>query len=108
MINAAQAADKENSWIRLRISLGDCRQNHLIIEVRDNGCGMDEETQNHIFDPFFTTKSPCEGTGLGLTLCHNSIEKLGGRIEVDSVLGKGSAFKVILTDYDTKNKNYTV
>jgi len=102
LINAAQAADKDNSWIRLHVSLEDSQQNHLIIEVRDNGCGIDEKTQNHIFDPFFTTKPPGEGTGLGLTLCHNYIEKLGGRIEVDSALGKGSTFKVTLPGNDTK------
>jgi len=102
LINAAQAADKDNSWIRLQVSLGDSRQNHLIIEVRDNGCGMDEKTQNHIFDPFFTTKSPSDGTGLGLTLCLNSIEELGGHIEVDSTQGQGSTFKVILPDKENR------
>ena len=100
LINSAQAADKENSWIRLHVSLGDSRQNHLIIEVSDNGCGMDEKTQNHIFEPFFTTKSPNEGTGLGLTLCLNSVKEFGGYIEVDSKQGKGSKFKVILPDKD--------
>ncbi len=103
LINAAQAADKDNSWIRLHVSLGDSRQNHLIIEVRDNGCGMDEKTQNHIFEPFFTTKSPNEGTGLGLTLCLNSIKELGGQIEVDSIQGKGSTFKVILPDKENRH-----
>jgi signal transduction histidine kinase len=98
LINAAQAADKDKSWIKLQVSLDDSRQNYLIIEVRDNGCGIDERIQNHIFEPFFTTKSPGEGTGLGLTLCLNSIKELGGQIEVDSIQGKGSTFKVILPD----------
>ena len=87
--------------------MGDSAQNHVIIEVRDNGCGMDEKIQNHIFDPFFTTKSPGVGTGIGLTLCHNSIEKCGGRIEVDSVPGEGSTFKVTLPGNGTKNRNFT-
>jgi signal transduction histidine kinase len=103
LINAAQAADKDNSWIRLNVSLGDSQRNYLIIEVRDNGGGMDEKTQNHIFDPFFTTKSASEGTGLGLTLCLNSIKEMGGQIEVDSIQGKGSTFKVILPD-EEKNR----
>jgi signal transduction histidine kinase len=98
LINAAQAADKDKSWIKLQVSLDDSRQNYLIIEVRDNGCGIDERIQNHIFEPFFTTKSPGEGTGLGLTLCLNSIKELGGQIEVDSLQGEGSTFKVILPD----------
>jgi PAS domain S-box-containing protein len=102
LINAAQAADKDNSWIKLHVSLGDSAQNHVIIEVRDNGCGMDEKTQTHIFDPFFTTKSPSEGTGLGLTLCLNSIKELGGQIEVDSIQGKGSTFRVILPDKENR------
>jgi signal transduction histidine kinase len=64
---------------------------------------MDEKTQNHIFEPFFTTKSPNEGTGLGLTLCLNSIKELGGQIEVDSIQGKGSTFKVILPDKENRD-----
>jgi signal transduction histidine kinase len=107
LINAAQAVDKENSCIRLNVTLDDSSQNDLIIEVRDNGCGVDEKIKNHIFDPFFTTKSPGEGTGLGLSLCHNCIEKCGGRIEVDSVPGEGSTFKVTLPNNDTKNRKYT-
>jgi signal transduction histidine kinase len=107
LINAAQAVDKENSWIRLNVTLDDSPQNYLIIEVSDNGCGMDQKIKNNIFDPFFTTKPPGEGTGLGLTLCHNSIEKLGGRIKVDSVPGKGSTFKVTLPGNDIKNTKHT-
>ena len=107
LINAAQAANKDNSWIRLIVTLGDSSQNDLIIEVRDNGNGLDEKIKNHIFDPFFTTKPPGEGTGLGLFLCHNSIEKCGGRIEVDSVPGEGSTFKVTLPGNGTKNRNFT-
>ena len=105
LINAAQAADKDNSWIRLKVILEGSSQNDLIIEVSDNGCGFDEKIKNHIFDPFFTTKSPNEGTGLGLTLCHNAIRKSGGRIEVDSVAGQGSTFKVILPDNDETTRS---
>ena len=96
LINAAQAVDKDNSWIRLKVAFDDSSQNDLIIDVSDNGCGIEETIKNYIFDPFFTTKSPSEGTGLGLSLCHYSIKESGGRIEVDSVAGKGSTFKVIL------------
>ena len=105
LINASQAADKENSWIKLMVSVDDSAQNHVIIEVRDNGCGMDGKTQSHMFDPFFTTKSASEGTGLGLSLCLNSVKELGGQIEVDSAPGKGSTFRVRLPIGDTKNKD---
>jgi len=96
LINAAQAADKEDSWVRLSVKLGNTWRDHLIIEASDNGCGMDEETRGKIFDPFFTTKGPEDGTGLGLYVCHNLIEELGGRIEVESEPGQGSSFRIIL------------
>jgi signal transduction histidine kinase len=96
--NAAQAADKENAWIKINVAMGDALENYLNIEVKDNGCGMDKETMEKIFDPFFTTRAPGEGTGLGLSLCYNLIEALGGRIEVESELGKGSTLRVVLSE----------
>jgi C4-dicarboxylate-specific signal transduction histidine kinase len=96
LVNAAQAADKKDSWIKLDVVVNDSPQYETIIEISDNGRGMDGETRRKIFDPFFTTKSPADGTGLGLYVCHNQIQSLGGRIEVESELGKGSSFKVIL------------
>ena len=96
LVNASQAADKENSWIKLNIIVNDVGQQHISIEVSDNGCGMDEETQLKIFDPFFTTKSPVDGTGLGLYVCHTLAERLKGRIEIESEPGEGSMFRLIL------------
>jgi signal transduction histidine kinase len=57
---------------------------------------MDEKTLEKIFDPFFTTNPLQEGTGLGMYIVHNLIEKIGGRIQVESKLGEGSKFTVIL------------
>ena len=104
LINAAQAADKEDSRVRVSVALGNTWRDHLIIEVIDNGCGMDEETTKKVFDPFFTTKAPGAGTGLGLYVCHNLIEGLGGRIEVESAPGEGSTFRVILADKNRRTK----
>ena len=96
MINAAQAADKQDSWIKLDVAVIDGSRDDLTIEVSDNGCGIDKETQLKIFDPFFTTKSQTDGTGLGLYVCHTLAERLKGRIEVESELGKGSVFRLIM------------
>ena len=97
LINAAQAADKENSWVKLSVKQGkDIWRDHLIIEVSDNGCGMDIAIREKIFNPFFTTKASGEGTGLGLFVSNSLAEALGARIEVESDPGKGSTFRVIL------------
>ncbi|MBW2095510.1 MAG: PAS domain S-box protein [Deltaproteobacteria bacterium] len=96
LINGAQAADKGESWVKLRAVPGKKPDDPMIIEVTDNGCGMDDQTMQMIFDPFFTTKPVGESTGLGLSICHRLVEQIGGRIEVESEAGKGSRFMVIL------------
>jgi signal transduction histidine kinase/DNA-binding response OmpR family regulator len=98
LINAAQASDKEASWIRLDVTAVDTWRSHMIIEISDNGSGMDRATRDKIFDPFFSTKGPGEGTGLGLYICQSRLEAIGGRIEVKSDLGAGSTFRVILVN----------
>jgi two-component system, NtrC family, sensor kinase len=66
------------------------------VVVKDNGPGMPETVQKKIFDPFFTTKPNGKGTGLGLSISYNIIEKMGGRIAVDSTPGQGTTFTVAL------------
>ena len=66
LINACQAADKSDSWVRLKAYMITDKPDKLCIEIADNGCGMDDETLVRIFDPLFTTKGPDTGTGLGL------------------------------------------
>jgi PAS domain S-box-containing protein len=66
--------------------------NELIIAVQDTGIGIAEDTLGRIFNPFFTTKS--QGQGLGLAVCKRLVEAQGGRITVQSELGKGSTFSV--------------
>jgi PAS domain S-box-containing protein len=103
LINAAHAADKEDHQIKLDVALGNTWKDHLIIEVSDNGCGIDPESMSKIFNPFFTTKKPGQGTGLGLYLCQDLAKELGGRIDVQSEPGIGSVFRVVLPDFERRS-----
>ena len=71
-------------------------ETNLFIKIADNGTGMDENTRKKLFEPFFTTKDVGEGTGLGLSIAYNTIIKHNGQIEVNSELGKGTEFILIL------------
>lgn len=73
-----------------------------IILVKDNGCGMDEETVSKIFEPYFTTKA--DGTGLGMTTSYKIIKEFGGDISVASEKFKGTTFKISLPIPQTEKK----
>jgi two-component system NtrC family sensor kinase len=68
----------------------------IIVDISDNGAGIPEENLKRIFDPFFTTKSIGRGTGLGLAVTYGIIQEHGGRILVDSDVGKGTHFRLKL------------
>ena len=70
--------------------------NNIIIEINDNGCGMDEKTLNNIFNPFFTTKDVGKGRGLGLSICRGIIEQYRGTITARSTLGEETTFIITL------------
>jgi two-component system NtrC family sensor kinase len=97
IINAEQAMLGANGRGTLILrSWHDLDGDAVILEVNDDGPGVPEDVQPKIFDPFFTTKAVGKGTGLGLSLAYGIVQKHGGRIEVDTELGRGTCFRVLL------------
>lgn len=82
-----------NIWIKIRTEKD---KNKCIIQIKDDGCGMDEETKEKIFNPFFTTKPVGQGTGLGLSISYKIIQSHNGQITVDSILNEGTTFNIEL------------
>jgi len=96
VMNAAQAMDRRRSDNRIRVATRTLEDGNAAVDVEDTGCGIPESLRQRIFDPFFTTKPIGQGTGLGLSICHGIIAAMGGRIELESDVGRGSVFRVVL------------
>ncbi len=90
IINSIQAIE-DNGKIAIKCE----KENEFVkITVSDNGKGMSKDQIEHIFVPFYTTKA--EGTGLGLAIVYRVVKEHGGKIEVESAIGKGTTFRVYL------------
>jgi signal transduction histidine kinase len=86
--------EPSHSQIIIQTKLVD--DNQIEVRIRDNGLGIAPEIQDKIFDPFFTTKPVGKGTGMGLAICYQIVEKHRGKIEVFSKVGQGAEFLVTL------------
>jgi len=95
MINATDANDGQGT-ITVRTRTGPTPTDGAIVEVSDTGHGIARPELSKVFEPFYTTKAPGRGTGLGLAICYGIVQDHRGRIEVESVVGKGSTFRVLL------------
>jgi two-component system NtrC family sensor kinase len=101
--NAIDAMDHDGGTLRISAHQ---RENCLVFAVSDTGIGIPEANLDRIFDPFFTTKPVGKGTGLGLSICYGIIEKMGGKLEVESTVGTGTTFLISIplqTDADRQH-----
>jgi signal transduction histidine kinase/ActR/RegA family two-component response regulator len=97
LVNAAQSIpDGQVERNEIVLSTFTDAQGRAVVEVADTGSGIAPEHLARIFDPFFTTKPVGVGTGLGLSICHGIVNVLGGDIQVESKVAKGTRFRVVL------------
>jgi signal transduction histidine kinase len=102
IVNAIDAL--EESWdnskkgknLQILIQTQKLDSSQIVVRICDNGPGISPAIQSKLFDPFFTTKEPGKGTGIGLAICYQIVEKHRGKIEVISSLGAGAEFAIAL------------
>lgn len=92
--NALDAMEKTGGVIHISTKISEIEPGTIVIVVEDNGPGIPDANLSRLFDPFFTTKPVGKGTGLGLSICYGIINKMGGKIDVQSAVGKGTRFRI--------------
>ena len=92
--------DKKQISIRTYTMVIDELDN-LVIEIKDNGIGIQEQMHDEVFLPFVTTKEAGKGTGLGLSIVRRIVEEHDGKIEFESEVGKGTLFRIFLPILDS-------
>ena len=108
LLNAEQAM-RARSVRRIRVGARRVPEADAVeIFIADTGHGIPEENLRRIFDPFFTTREVGEGTGLGLSICYGIVRDHGGQIAVESRVGQGTTFKVLLPARTTDDRLRTL
>jgi len=102
--NALDVMEKKGGILNIGSRL---EKDRVVVTVSDNGPGIPKEYLARIFDPFFTTKPVGKGTGLGLSICYGIVKKIGGEINVRSVLDEGTTFEVKLPISKKATENST-
>ena len=103
--NGIDAMEKTGGTIKIETKISKIEKNNLVISMEDNGPGIPKDNLARIFDPFFTTKAVGKGTGLGLSICYGIIQKMGGKLDVHSQVGKGTRFRIWIPFQDEINEN---
>jgi PAS domain S-box-containing protein len=93
LVNAYQAFDGPG---QVEVTTATADNDMVAVTIRDNGCGMEPDILERIWEPFFTTKEVGKGVGLGLALTYDTVKRCGGEIRVDSRVGEGSQFIILL------------
>lgn len=97
IVNAAQAIPEgDPAGNEVGVATGLDAMGRVFVEIRDTGSGIAPDVLGHIFDPFFTTKPAGIGTGLGLAICRRIVSEIGGEIRVETEVGMGSTFRIVL------------
>ena len=95
LLNAIQASEKGGA---IRVSTKEDSQS-VVVVISDDGCGMNETTQQRMFEPFYTTQPVGGGQGMGLAVCYGIVQQHGGTIEFDSEVGIGTTLTVTLPKF---------
>ncbi|MDB4996465.1 MAG: sensor histidine kinase/response regulator [Myxococcaceae bacterium] len=96
LLNAAQAFNTADLRNLIEVRGGLDESSSIFVEVHDNGPGIPTAVLGRIFDPFFTSKPVGTGTGLGLSISQAILARLGGKLTVESTVGQGSTFRVVV------------
>ena len=93
LLNASEAVN-ENGEILIKTSLPD--EDHIKLEITDNGSGIAPEDISSVFEPFFSAKEKVSGIGLGLAIVHGIVQSHNGKVDIKSELGMGTTVSIIL------------